>query len=167
MLDKCSKQLSYDELLIEAKEVSRTGGLQVTLIYFEVLWTKMINVIHEEPLDYIPLNLDAFYCWPIQRKNIRSRLRSCWKWYALGCGNSNENWERKHIWICSKKQGEFINGTHVRLYGLCQGIDHLDASNNPISDILFNNNHKISLTAIGLTLILLPLFIMSSLNCLN
>jgi PAS domain S-box-containing protein len=55
ILNDCSHRLGYDELLSEAQEVSRTGGWQVNLVNFEVLWTQMVNIIHEEPLDYVPL----------------------------------------------------------------------------------------------------------------
>lgn len=61
ILNDCSARLGYDELLNEAEEVSRTGGWQVNLVNFEVLWTQMVNIIHEEPLDYAPQTFEACF----------------------------------------------------------------------------------------------------------
>jgi signal transduction histidine kinase len=127
VLDKCYKQLGYDELLIDAQEVSRTGGWQVNLIDFGVLWTKMVNVIHEEPLDYVPLSLDACFEHFIAGEHrekmyalVSEAVEHGTPWDAeiqMKTGKGNI------IWIRSKGQAEFINGKCTRLYGICQDIN--------------------------------------------
>lgn len=127
ILEKCSKRLRYDELLSEAEEVSRTGGWQVNLANFEVLWTKMVNIIHEEPLDYVPQSFDACFEHFIEGKHrdtmlalVSEAVENGTPWDAeiqmrTGKGNT--------IWIRSKGKAEFVDGKCVRLYGICQDID--------------------------------------------
>lgn len=61
ILNNCSHRLRHDELLKETQQVSRTGGWQINLVHFEVLWTKMVNEIHKMPLDYAPLTYEACF----------------------------------------------------------------------------------------------------------
>lgn len=61
ILNDYTYRLGYDELLNEAQEVSRTGGWQVNLVHFEVLWTKMVNIIHEKPLGVCSYNVRSLF----------------------------------------------------------------------------------------------------------
>lgn len=127
ILNDCSHRRGYSELLNEAEEVSRTGGWEVNLVNFEVLWTHMVNIIHEEPLDYVPLTFEA--CFEhFNEGEDRAKM------HAL-VSQAMENgtpWDTEiqittakgnALWVRSKGKASFINGKCVRLFGICQDID--------------------------------------------
>jgi PAS domain S-box-containing protein len=126
ILNDCSHRLGYDELLNEAQEVSRTGGWQVNLVNFEVLWTDMVNVIHEEPLEYVPLNFEACFAHFIEGEHrdkmyalVEQAVENGTSWDAeiqIKTGKGNI------MWVRSKGKPSFVNGKCVRLFGICQDI---------------------------------------------
>lgn len=127
ILNDCTYRLGYDELLNEAQKVSRTGGWQVNLVQFEVLWTKMVNVIHEEPSDYVPLTYEACFAHFIKGEHrermyelVSKAVEHGTPWDAeiqIKTGKGNI------LWVRSKGKAAFVNGKCVRLYGICQDID--------------------------------------------
>lgn len=111
----------------DAHEVARTGGWEADLITNEILWTKMVNIIHEVPLDYIPKTFEE--CFEhFKEGEHRDKI------YALANKTISDGtpWDEeaimitgkgKEIWIRTKGEAEFKNGVCTRLFGICQDIN--------------------------------------------
>ena len=61
VLDNISTTNNMAALLEDAQKVARTGGWEVNLTTNKVIWTKMVNVIHEQPLDYVPTTYEECF----------------------------------------------------------------------------------------------------------
>lgn len=116
----------------DAHEVARTGGWEVDLTTNEILWTKMVNIIHEVPLDYTPKSYEE--CFEhFKEGEFRDRI------YALASKAITDGmpWDEEvimvtakgnEIWIRTKGQAEFNNGVCTRIFGICQDINEFKLS---------------------------------------
>lgn len=127
VLENISVTNNMAALLEDAQEVSRTGGWEVNLITNKVIWTKMVNIIHEQPLDFAPKNFDECFIHFKQGK-YRDKVYAA----AERAINKGIPWDEevkmvtekgKEIWIRTKGQAEFLNGKCVRIFGICQDIN--------------------------------------------
>lgn len=127
VLDNISTTNNMAALLEDAQEVARTGGWEIDLTTNKVLWTKMVNIIHEQPLDYVPKTYEE--CFEhFKAGKYRDKV------YAAANSAINEGipWDEEvkmitgkgqEIWIRTQGQAEFLNGKCVRIFGVCQDIN--------------------------------------------
>ncbi|WP_158974717.1 PAS domain-containing sensor histidine kinase [Cellulophaga sp. L1A9] len=127
VLEDITDTKNIDELIKEAQEVARTGGWQLNLLTYKAQWTKMVNIIHEMPLDYVPQTFDE--CFVHFKEGIYRDLILKATHEAIEHGTP---WDEevimitgtgKEVWIRTKGHAEFIDGKCVRIYGICQDID--------------------------------------------
>jgi PAS domain S-box-containing protein len=127
VLENITDTKNIEELVKEAQEVARTGGWQVNLLTQKAQWTKMVNVIHEMPLDYVPQTFDACFIH-FKEGTFRDLILEATK-EAIENGTP---WDEevimitgtgKELWIRTKGHAEFIDGRCIRIYGICQDID--------------------------------------------
>ncbi len=118
---------NMESLLDDAQKVARTGGWEVDLRTNKVLWTKMVNIIHEVEPDFVPSTYEE--CFEhFKEGEFRNKIYEA----ANRAVNENIPWDEevimitakgKEIWIRTKGQAEFIDGQCVRIYGICQDIN--------------------------------------------
>ncbi|WP_435654475.1 PAS domain-containing protein [Cellulophaga baltica] len=127
VLENITENKNIDELVKEAQEVARTGGWQLNLLTYKAQWTKMVNIIHEMPLDYVPQTFDECF---IHFKEGRHRdliLKATHEAIENGTPWDEEvimiTGTGKELWIRTKGRAEFVDGKCVRIYGICQDID--------------------------------------------
>ncbi len=118
---------NMESLLDDAQKVARTGGWEVDLRTNKVLWTKMVNIIHEVEPDFVPSTYEE--CFEhFKEGEYRNKIYEA----ANRAVNENIPWDEevimitakgKEIWIRTKGQAEFIDGQCVRIYGICQDIN--------------------------------------------
>lgn len=127
ILENITASRNLNSLTLEAQEVSRTGGWELNLITQKTLWTKMVNVIHEMPLNFTPQTYDECFVH-FKKGHFRNKIIAAteeaikngtpWDEEVLMItGKNNE------VWIRTKGHAEFENGKCVRIYGICQDID--------------------------------------------
>jgi len=116
-----------EALIKEAQIVSRVGGWEVYLQNFRVTWTRMVNIIHEQPLDYVPQTFEECFEQFKEGKHRDTVLRLANIAITKGTPWDTEvimiTGTGKEVWIRTKGKPEFINGKCVRLYGICQDIN--------------------------------------------
>ncbi|MBU2995681.1 PAS domain-containing protein [Cellulophaga baltica] len=118
---------NMESLLDDAQKVARTGAWEVDLKTNKVLWTKMVNIIHEVEPGYTPSTYEE--CFEhFKEGEYRNKIYEA----ANRAVNENIPWDEevimitakgKEIWIRTKGQAEFIDGQCVRIYGICQDIN--------------------------------------------
>lgn len=128
ILENVTSSNNREELLKEAQSISRIGGWEIKLLDFKVSWTKMVNIIHEEPFDYVPQTYeDCFQHFKegkhrdkvIELVNLAVIKGKSWDTEVIMItGKGNE------IWVRTKGQAEFINGKCTRIFGICQDVNH-------------------------------------------
>lgn len=127
VLENSTEKQEIDELIKEAQQVSRTGGWEVNLLTEKTKWTPMVNIIHEMPMNYIPITFEDNFA-QFKEGEHRDRVINATK-EAITTGKP---WDEevlmitgkgKEIWIRTKGQIERKNGVNIRLYGICQDID--------------------------------------------
>lgn len=127
ILENITEKKQLDELVEKAQEVSRTGGWQVDLVTYTTQWTKMVNIIHEMPMDYVPQTYDECFVH-FKEGAFRDKIIAA----SQEAINHGTPWDEevimvtgtgKEIWIRTKGHAEFINGKCVRIFGICQDID--------------------------------------------
>ena len=126
-LEDITAKKHLEDLVQKAQEVSRTGGWQVDLLTYKTQWTKMVNIIHEMPLDYVPQTYDECFVH-FKEGTYRNKIIAASD-EAIKYGTP---WDEevimvtgtgKEIWIRTKGHAEFIDGKCVRIFGICQDID--------------------------------------------
>jgi PAS domain S-box-containing protein len=127
VLENITDKKEIYELVKDAQEVSRTGGWEVNLLNKTTRWTKMVNIIHEMPLEYVPRTFDENFVNFKEGEHRNKVLHAAKK--AINTGIS---WDEevlmitgtgKEIWARTKGRVEHKDGQCVRLYGTCQDID--------------------------------------------
>ncbi|ADV48497.1 PAS domain-containing protein [Cellulophaga sp. E16_2] len=126
-LDNITETKNIDELIKEAQEVSRTGGWQLNLLTYKAQWTKMVNIIHEMPLDYVPETFDECFVHFKEGEDRELILKATHEAIENGTPWDEEvimiTGTGKELWIRTKGRAEFVDGKCVRIYGICQDID--------------------------------------------
>ncbi|RKR15019.1 PAS domain-containing protein [Maribacter vaceletii] len=126
-LDNITKDKNKEALIKEAQIVSRVGGWEAYLQNFRVTWTKMVNIIHEQPLDYVPQSFEECFKHFKEGEHRDTVLRLANIAITKGTPWDTEvimiTGKGKEVWIRTKGKPEFINGKCVRLYGICQDIN--------------------------------------------
>ncbi len=126
-LENITDSKNIKELIKDAQIVSRVGGWEVYLQDFRISWTKMVNIIHEQPLDYVPKSYEECFDHFKEGKHRETVLQ-----LANNAVTNGVPWDTevimvtgngKEVWIRTKGNAEFVNGKCVRLYGICQDIN--------------------------------------------
>lgn len=127
-LDNITIDKNKEALIKEAQIVSRVGGWEAYLQNFRVTWTKMVNIIHEQPLDYVPQSFEECFEHFKEGEHRDTVLRLANIAITKGTPWDAEvimiTGKGKEIWVRTKGRPEFINGKCVRLYGICQDINN-------------------------------------------
>ncbi len=127
VLENITDKKEINELVKDAQEVSRTGGWEVNLLNKTSRWTKMVNIIHEMPLDYVPRTFDENFAHFKEGEHRNKVLHAAKKAINAGIPWDEEvlmlTGTRKEIWVRTKGRVEHNNGKCIRLYGTCQDID--------------------------------------------
>ncbi|WP_298478909.1 PAS domain-containing protein [uncultured Maribacter sp.] len=127
VLDNVTRSKNKEELLKEAQLFSRIGGWQVNLQDFKVSWTKMVNIIHEEPLDYVPKTYEECFSH-FKEGEHRDKIYELSKMaitQGIPWDTEVKMITRKgnEVWIRTKGQAEFVNGKCIRIFGICQDVN--------------------------------------------
>ena len=127
VLENVTSSKNKEESLKEAQLLSRIGSWEVNLQDFKVSWTKMVNIIHEQPHDYVPQTYEECFNHFKEGKH-RDKLYELsnlaitkgipWDTEVkMITGKGNE------LWVRTKGQAVFVNGKCVRLFGVCQDVN--------------------------------------------
>ena len=126
ILEDVSDFMREKELLLKAEQVSKTGSWEVNLLTNELYWSPMTKLMHEVPLDFLPVLEEGvnFFKEGYSREKIAlcvSEAISEGKPYdvelILVTAKGNE------VWIRAKGEPQMLNGKCVRLFGTIQDID--------------------------------------------
>lgn len=126
ILEDVSYFMREKELLLKAEQVSKTGSWELNLLTNELYWSPMTKLMHEVPLDFVPVLEEGvnFFKEGFSREKIALCVSE-----AIAYGTSYDveliliTAKGNEIWIRAKGEPEMLNGKCVRLFGTIQDID--------------------------------------------
>lgn len=125
-LENITNTKKYNDLLLRAELVSRTGSWEVDLLQDTVFWSPMTKIIHEVPSDYAPTIEGGinFYKEGFYRNLITKLVNN-----AVVDGTP---WDTEliivtqkgtEVWVRAKGETEIVNGSCIRISGTFQDIN--------------------------------------------
>ncbi|UWX54765.1 PAS domain-containing protein [Maribacter litopenaei] len=126
VLEDVSDFMREQELLLKAERVSKTGSWELNLITNEIYWSPMTKLMHEVPLDFLPVLEEGLNFF--KEGDSRDRI-------ALSVSNAIADGKPydeelvlitskgNEVWVRAKGEPEMVHGKCVRLFGTIQDID--------------------------------------------
>ena len=125
VIEDISKEIKFNELLLRAEKVSKTGSWEVDFINDKLFWSPMTRIIHEVPKDYNPSLASGINFYKEGRyRELITRLVT----------NAMENgvpWDTElilvtykgnELWVRTQGEAEIKDGKCLRIFGTFQDI---------------------------------------------
>ncbi|REG82495.1 PAS domain S-box protein [Algoriphagus antarcticus] len=147
MVSDITEKNHLEELLGKSNRLARIGSWEIDVVKGTVFWSDIIKEIREVDKDYVPL-LDvgkSYFVEGTDKDTISKKVQECIE--------NGTPWEEElqiitfkgnHKWVRTIGEGEFLNGTCIRIHGSFQDITERKEAESErvkmISDLVQRNS---------------------------